>query len=119
MKARERLQGYSDLLKERVEAGEITIEEAEAEYEEAEKKVRRRVRAAFEKQRSADATPASGGGELAELKASIENRLRMLGQDLRRRVADGELTADDARSKFEAAEKQMWNRYRQAETKKD
>jgi uncharacterized protein YajQ (UPF0234 family) len=40
-----------------------------------------------------------------------------MGKNLREQVAAGELDADDAKAKYDAAEKQMWIRYRAAEAK--
>lgn len=121
-RGRDRLRVFADQLQERVESGDLTVEEAEAELEIATKKVQRRLRAAYaEAMGGADETrrdaTAEGEGELAALKAGIEARLRKMGEELRRQVAAGELTAEDARAKFEAAEKRMWTRYRAAESK--
>ena len=121
-KGRERLRIFADQLQKRVEAGELTVEEAEAELQVATQKVQRRVRAAYAKamngaEQTGRDSAAKGKAELVELKAGIEARLRKMGEGLRRQVAAGELTAEDARAKFEAAEKQMWTRYRAAEAK--
>ena len=121
-KGRERLRVFADQLQKKVESGDLTVEEAEAELEIATQKVQRRLRAAYAKamdgvdETGRDAT-AEGEGELAALKAGIEARLRKMGEGLRRQVAAGELTAEDARAKFEAAEREMWMRYRAAEAK--
>ena len=38
-----------------------------------------------------------------------------MGSDLRKQVAAGEITADEARARFEKGEARMWERYRAAE----
>jgi polyhydroxyalkanoate synthesis regulator phasin len=100
-------------LREQVAAGEMAAEEAKKKYAAAEEQMWRRFRMAEEQ----------AGGEhhasqdLAKLKASIETRLKAMGMELRKQVADGEMTAEDAKARYDAAEQQMWRRYRQAEKK--
>ena len=52
-----------------------------------------------------------------ELKIAIEERLQTMSMELRLQVADGEMTAEDAKARYDAAEQQMWRRYRQVEKK--
>ncbi len=114
--ARARLQGYKEQLAERVEAGELTAEEAEAEYKAAEAKVQRRVRAAYA-ERMAQGERVGGKIDLAELKRGIEARLRKMKDGLDSKVDSGEMSEADAKAEYEAAERQMWTRYRAAEEK--
>ena len=53
--------------------------------------------------------------DLDELKTKIEERVRAMGIDLRKQVAAGEITADEAKARFGEGEKRMWRRYRAAE----
>ena len=55
--------------------------------------------------------------ELAKLKAGIEERLRSLGEDLRRKTAAGEITKEEMEAEYKAAERKMWGHYRKAEVK--
>lgn len=109
----ERLETLGMELWEQVAADEMTAEEARKRYDAAEVKMWRRYRMAEMK----------AGGErrespaLAKLKASIEARLKAMGTDLRRQVAAGHMTAQDAKSRYEAAERHVWSRYRMAEKK--
>ena len=77
-----------------------------------------RYRAAEEKRMKGRKEADGGDRELEELKAGIQERLRAMGGELREQVAAGELSEDEARSKFEAMEKRMWSRYRAAEEKR-
>ena len=53
--------------------------------------------------------------DLDELKTNIEERVRAMGANLRKQVAAGEITADEAEARFEKGEARMWERYRAAE----
>ena len=75
-----------------------------------------RYRAAEEKQmeeKNADANDQ----DLDELKAKIEERVRVMGRNLREQVAAGELSDAEARTRFAEGERRMWTRYRAAEEK--
>ena len=113
----ERLQAFGRELREQVAAGEMTGEEAREKYEAMEKRMRSRSRGAEEKQMKDRKESEAGNRELEELKANVEERLRAMGMEIRKQVAAGEMTAEDGRAKFEAAEKRMWSRYREAEAR--
>ena len=55
--------------------------------------------------------------DLDELKAGIEARIKAMGADLRKQVAAGEISEEDAKARFDEGEKRMWMRYRAAEAK--
>ncbi|MCP4067015.1 MAG: hypothetical protein GY741_01900, partial [Phycisphaeraceae bacterium] len=55
--------------------------------------------------------------DLDELKAEIEERLRAMGADLRKQVAAGEMSEEDAKARFKKGEERMWMRYQAAEQK--
>ncbi len=55
--------------------------------------------------------------DLDGLKTKIEERLRTMGMDLRKQVAAGEISEEDAKARFDEGEKRMWMRYRAAEAK--
>ena len=57
--------------------------------------------------------------ELEKLKAGIEQRLRRVGEELRKRVAAGEITQEQMEGEYEAAEERLWTHYRQAEMRGD
>ncbi|MBQ72352.1 MAG: hypothetical protein CMJ67_05545 [Planctomycetaceae bacterium] len=113
----ERLQAFGRELRQQVAAGEMTGEEAREKYEAMEKRMRSRSRDAEEKQMKDRKESEAGNRELEELKANVEERLRAMGMEIRKQVAAGEMTAEDGRAKFEAAEKRMWSRYREAEAR--
>ena len=113
----ERLQAFGRELRQQVAAGEMTGEEARKKYEAMEKRMRSRSRDAEEKQMKDRKESETGNRELEELKANVEERLRAMGMEIRKQVAAGEMTAEDGRAKFEAAEKRMWSRYREAEAR--
>ena len=113
----ERLQAFGRELRQQVAAGEMTGEEARKKYEAMEKRMRSRSRDAEEKQMKDRKESETGDRELEELKANVEERLRAMGMEIRKQVAAGEMTAEDGRAKFEAAEKRMWSRYREAEAR--
>jgi beta-lactamase regulating signal transducer with metallopeptidase domain len=114
----ERLRAMGADLRKQVAAGEISEEDAKARFAEGESRMWMRYRAAEEKNAGAmkgDAkTPQI---DLDELKAKIEERVRAMGADLRKQVAAGEMSEEDARAKFAENEKRMWMRYRAAEEK--
>ncbi|MHC4809212.1 MAG: M56 family metallopeptidase [Planctomycetota bacterium] len=62
-----------------------------------------------------DAGEHGKGHDLEELKAGIEQRLRRLGEGLRRQFAAGEITREEMETKYKAAERDMWSHYRAAE----
>ncbi len=64
---------------------------------------------------SKEGAKVQGRTDLDELKAKIEERVRAMGIDLRKKVAAGEISEADARARFEEGEKRMWMRYRAAE----
>ena len=53
--------------------------------------------------------------DLDELRTNIEERVRAMGMNLRKQVVAGEITADEAKARFEEGEARMWERYRAAE----
>ena len=114
-----RLRAMGRDLRQQVAAGDLTEEEARAKYEAAEKRMWSNHREAEERQmndrRRAD---RQGSEELERMKSDMEQKLREMGGELRKQVAAGELSEDEARSKFEAMEKRMWSRYRAAEEKR-
>ena len=77
----------------------------------------------WERYRAAEAKNAEAmktGGktdrvDLDELKTNIEERIRAMGTNLRKQVAAGDLSEEDAKAKFEKGEARMWERYRAAE----
>jgi beta-lactamase regulating signal transducer with metallopeptidase domain len=100
-------------LRKQVAAGKISEADAKARFEEGEKKMWMRYRAAEEKAAAAK----NDGIDLDELKARIEERVRAMGMNLRKQVAAGEISESDAKARFEEGEKKMWMRYRAAEEK--
>ena len=117
-KIEDRVRAMGIDLRKQVAAGEMSEEDARAKFAENEKRMWMRYRAAEEKNAGAmkgDAkTPQI---DLDELKAKIEERVRAMGADLRKQVAAGEMSEEDARAKFAENEKRMWMRYRAAEEK--
>ena len=107
-----RLKGMGMELRKQVAAGEMTEEEAKAKYDAAEEQMWRRFRMAEEKAAEGDRRESQ---DRDELKIAIEARLKALGMELREQVAAGEMTAEEAKEKYDAAEEQMWRRYRMAE----
>tara|TARA_Y100000589_G_scaffold282021_1_gene279292 strand:- start:7016 stop:8113 length:1098 start_codon:yes stop_codon:yes gene_type:complete len=63
----------------------------------------------------AEGSPRTPTVRLEELKVAIEARLKAIATELETKVEAGELTREAAAAEFEAAEKEMWSRYRQAE----
>ena len=110
----ERLKALGVELHEQVAAGEMTAEDAKAKYDAAEEKMWRRYRMAEEKVGKGDRRDSP---DRDELKIAIEERLQTMGMELRRQVAAGHMTAEDAKAKYDAAEEKMWRRYRLAEEK--
>jgi beta-lactamase regulating signal transducer with metallopeptidase domain len=100
-------------LRKQVAAGKISEADAKARFEEGEKKMWMRYRAAEEKAAAAK----NDGIDLDELKTKIEERVRAMGVELRKQVAAGEISEADAKARFEEGEKRMWMRYRAAEEK--
>ena len=117
-KIEERLRTMGMDLRKQVAAGEISEADAKARFEEGEKRMWMRYRAAEAK--NADAmkkTATSERIDLDGLKTKIEERLRTMGMDLRKQVAAGEISEEDAKARFDEGEKRMWMRYRAAEAK--
>ena len=149
-----RTKAMGEDLRRKVASGEISEADAKARFEEGERRMWMRYRAAEEK--------AVGGGnskadydaavekmtemvkageitreqmqqrlnrmkqvgkkktediDLNALKGKIEERVRAMGIDLRKQVASGEISADDAKARFGEGEKRMWRRYAAAEKK--
>ncbi|MCH2100917.1 MAG: hypothetical protein MK209_03240 [Planctomycetes bacterium] len=118
----ERLAKYGRDLRAQIESGELTGEEARQKYRAAEENMQARLRKSEEqpgRARKAEAdherSDDHSDGQLDQLRIGIERRLEELESDLRQQVGAGELDAEDAKAKYEAAEKAMWGRYRQAE----
>ena len=61
----------------------------------------------------------SGNHQLEKLKAGIEQRLRHVGEELRKRVAAGEITQKQMEGEYEVAERKMWTYYRKAKMQGD
>jgi hypothetical protein len=105
-------------LRKQVAAGEMSEADASAKFVENEKRMWMRYKAAEEKNAFAmkgDAkTPQI---DLDELKAKIEERVRTMGADLRKQVAAGEMSEEDAKARFKKGEERMWMRYEAAEQK--
>ena len=105
-------------LRKKVAAGEISAEDAKARFDEGEKRMWMRYKAAEEKNAFAmkgDAkTPQI---DLDELKTGIEARIKAMGIDLRKKVAAGEMSEEDAKARFKKGEERMWMRYKAAEEK--
>ena len=112
-----RLRAMGAKLREQVAAGEMTDEEAREKYQAVEKRMWSRYRDAEEKRIKGRRGARAGDRELEELKAGIEERLRAMGAKLREQVAAGEMTDEEAREKYQAMEKRVWSRYRDAEEK--
>ena len=115
LKARieERVRAMGMNLEKQVAAGEISESDAKARFEEGEKKMWMRYRAAEEKAAAAK----NDGIDLDELKTKIEQRVRAMGVELRKQVASGGISAEDAKARFDEGEKRMWMRYKAAEAK--
>ena len=112
----ERVRAMGMNLRKQVAAGEISEADAKARFEEGEKRMWMRYRAAEEKNAGAMKARAKNDRiDLDELKAGIEERIRAMGSDLRKQVAAGEISEADAKARFEEGEKRMWMRYRAAE----
>ena len=112
----ERVRAMGMNLRKQVAAGEISEADAKARFEEGEKRMWMRYRAAEAQNAEAGKARAKNDRiDLDELKAGIEERIRAMGSDLRKQVAAGEITADEARARFEKGEARMWERYRAAE----
>ena len=94
-----RMKMMAEDLRKQVAAGEITMEEADAKYTEAEERMMRRVGAA--EGRAKKAAGDSEAVDLEALKATIDRRLKTLAGSLKRQVAAGEMTAEEARAAFE------------------
>ena len=151
-----RIKAMGERLAEQVAAGEISEADAKARFEEGEKRMWMRYRAAEERnatrgksevdyeaavmkmtemvkngeitkeqmqqrldrmKRAGSPTEAADRIDLDELKAEIEERLRAMGADLRKQVAAGEISEEDAKARFDEGEQRMWMRYRAAEAK--
>jgi beta-lactamase regulating signal transducer with metallopeptidase domain/polyhydroxyalkanoate synthesis regulator phasin len=101
-------------LRRQVAAGYMTAEDAKAKYDAAGEHMWSRYHMAEKKAAEGDRRESQ---DRDELKIAIEERLQTMSMELRLQVADGEMTAEDAKARYDAAEQQMWRRYRQAEKK--
>ncbi|MEE2971863.1 MAG: M56 family metallopeptidase [Planctomycetota bacterium] len=108
-----RMKALDERLAAMVEAGEIGEADAKARYEEGERRMWERYRAAEERIAGGGERPDSR--ELAKLRADIEARLEALGAELREAVAAGTISAEEAKAKYAEAEARMQRRYRMAE----
>ncbi|MCP4796478.1 MAG: M48 family metalloprotease [Phycisphaeraceae bacterium] len=117
-KIEDRVRAMGIDLRKKVAAGEMSEEDARAKFAENEKRMWMRYKAAEDKNAFAmkgDAkTPQI---DLDELKVEIEERLRAMGADLRKQVAAGEMSEEDAKARFKKGEERMWMRYQAAEEK--
>ena len=96
-------------LRKQVAAGKISEADAKARFEEGEKRMWMRYRAAEEKAAAAMKAGAKNTAiDLDMLKARIEERVRAMGVELRKQVAAGEISESDAKARFEEGEKKMW-----------
>ena len=109
-----RVRAMRENLARQVDAGEISEADAKVRFAEGERRMWSRYRAA-EMERMETRRSRAGEDELAELKSGIEERLRVMGAELREQVAAGEMTEEEAGEKYQAMEKRMWSRYRAAE----
>ena len=112
----ERIRALGKDLRRRVAAGEISEADAKKRFDEGEKRMWMRYRAAEEKITAAGKSKTEKI-DLEKLKARIEERVRTMGEDLRRQVAAGEISEVEAKARFEEGERRMWMRYRAAEEK--
>ncbi|MDE0889364.1 MAG: hypothetical protein OSA40_07890, partial [Phycisphaerales bacterium] len=93
-------------------------DDAKARFKEGEARMWMRYKAAEAQNAEAMKTGAKTEQiDLDELKGKIEERVRAMGIDLRKQVASGEISADDAKARFKEGEARMWMRYRGAEQK--
>ncbi len=114
----QRLRHVGEELRKRVAAGEITQEQMEGEYEAAEGRMWKYFREAELKHHRRERKHVENE-ELEKLKAGIEQRLRRVGEELRKRVAAGEITQEQMEGEYEAAEERLWTHYREAEMRGD
>ncbi|MCP4836097.1 MAG: M48 family metalloprotease [Phycisphaera sp.] len=112
-----RIEGMWVDLREQVAAGEISEADAKARFEEGERRMWMRYRAAEEKKAGGRKDVGTADRELEELKRSIEARIEGMWVDLREQVAAGKISEADAKARFEEGERRMWTRYRAAEMK--
>ena len=112
----ERIRAMGEDLRRRIAAGEISEADAKKRFDEGEERMWMRYRAAEAKNATAGKSKAEKI-DLEKLKIQIDERVRAMGEDLRRRVTAGEISEADAKARFEEGEKRMWMRYRAAEKK--
>ncbi|MCH2160400.1 MAG: hypothetical protein MK085_00855 [Phycisphaerales bacterium] len=86
-----------------VDSGEMTPEQAV-----------RRVMDMAERMKIGKGQPEMSA-ELQELKDNIQKRIDAMGEDLERKVKDGEITEEQAAERFKQGETRMWQRFRAAE----
>ena len=117
-KIEDRVRAMGVDLRKQVAAGEISAKDAKARFKEGEARMWMRYKAAEAQNAEAMKTGAKTEQiDLDELKGKIEERVRAMGIDLRKQVASGEISADDAKARFKEGEARMWMRYRGAEQK--
>ena len=111
MGVQERLRQLGEGLRRQVAAGEITREEMEQRFQDAERRMMNRIRAAEMDRKEADA----GNRELKELKARIEVQIKANGDELEAMVKAGKISEADAKARYEVLERRLWTQYRAAE----
>jgi translation initiation factor 1 (eIF-1/SUI1) len=108
----QRLHRLGENLRSQFAAGVITKEEMETKYQAAEKEMWERYR---EVEMQNNRSVPGKDHDLVELKTNIEQRLHSLSKNLRSQFAAGVITKEEMETKYQAAEKEMWERYREAE----
>ena len=108
----QRLESMSEDLRKQVEAGEIGEIDARTTFDQAEKKMWNRYRAA-----EIERAETRMKSELDALRKRIEQRLLAMSQDLRSKISKGEISKAEAKATFDDAEEKLWNRYRATEAK--
>jgi len=117
-KIEERVRAMGADLRKQVAAGEMSEADARAKFAEGEKRMWMRYKAAEEKNAFAmEADAKTPQIDLDELKTGIEARIKAMGIDLRKKVAAGEMSEEDAKARFKKGEERMWMRYEAAEQK--
>ena len=111
-------------LDKKVEFGDLTRAEADDRHVARSKRMELRYRELENRQRlDQGAEQPRKHHDLEALKKQIEQRLKVMSEELRKKVEAGEVSEIDAKATFDQAEATMWNRYRageieQAETQK-
>ncbi len=103
-----RLKALGTELRAKVASGELTDEQAKTQYAEAEKEM-------WTRYREAEMRMTTPTVDLDELKAGIETRIKAMREQLAGMVASDQITQEDADARMAAAEKALWERYRQEE----